>query len=223
MRILVIEDDELVACGLKQGLTQAGYTVDLVGSAEAAAEALSDGAFDLAVVDIGLPQTDGLTLIRHLRAQGNTMPVLVLTARGSLEDMVNGLDVGADDYLAKPFHLPELCARLRALLRRSHAVADNRLQHGVLLLDINRHQATLNGAPLDLTGREWALLEALLLASPNVLSKERLVQTLAGWDKDITVNAVEVYISRLRGKLAPGQIEIRTVRGIGYRLDAPSA
>jgi DNA-binding response OmpR family regulator len=213
MRILVIEDDELVASGLKQGLTQAGYTVDLVGSAEAAVEALHDGAFDLALVDIGLPQADGLTLVRHLRAQGNTLPILVLTARGSLEDMVNGLDVGADDYLAKPFHLPELCARLRALLRRSHAVA--------LLLDISRHQATLNGAPLDLTGREWALLEALLLASPNVLSKERLAQTLAGWDKDIKVNAVEVYVSRLRGKLAPGQIEIRTVRGIGYRLDAP--
>ncbi len=221
MRILVIEDDELVASGLKQGLTQAGYTVDLVGSAEAAVEALRDGAFDLALVDIGLPQADGLTLVRHLRAQGNTLPILVLTARGSLEDMVNGLDVGADDYLAKPFHLPELCARLRALLRRSHAVADNRLQHGALLLDISRHQATLNGAPLDLTGREWALLEALLLASPNVLSKERLAQTLAGWDKDIKVNAVEVYVSRLRGKLAPGQIEIRTVRGIGYRLDAP--
>ncbi|MBL8397932.1 MAG: response regulator [Candidatus Accumulibacter sp.] len=220
MRILVIEDDELVASGLKQGLSQAGFTVDLAGSAEAAAESLRDGAFDLAVVDIGLPQSDGLTLIRHLRARGNTLPVLVLTARGSLEEMVSGLDVGADDYLAKPFQLAELCARLRALLRRSHARGDNCLRHNGLTLDINRQQASLNGTSLDLTRREWALLEALLLASPNVLSKERLMQTLAGWDKELTGNAVEVYVSRLRGKLAAGGIDIRTVRGIGYRIDA---
>ncbi|HMW18867.1 MAG TPA: response regulator [Accumulibacter sp.] len=220
MRILVIEDDELVASGLKQGLSQAGFTVDLADSAEAAADSLRDGAFDLAVVDIGLPQADGLTLIRHLRAQGNTLPVLVLTARGSLEEMVCGLDVGADDYLAKPFQLAELCARLRALLRRSHARGDNCLRHNGLTLDISRQQAILNGELLELTRREWVLLEALLLASPNVLSKERLVQILTGWDKEITSNAVEVYVSRLRSKLAAGGINIRTVRGIGYRIDA---
>ena len=220
MRILVIEDDELVASGLKQGLSQAGFTVDLADSAEAAADSLRDGAFDLAVVDIGLPQADGLTLIRHLRAQGNTLPVLVLTARGSLEEMVCGLDVGADDYLAKPFQLAELCARLRALLRRSHARGDNCLRHNGLTLDISRQQAILNGELLELTRREWVLLEALLLASPNVLSKERLVQILTGWDKEITSNAVEVYVSRLRSKLAAGGINNRTVRGIGYRIDA---
>lgn len=220
MRILVVEDDGLVASGLKQGLSQAGYTVDLADSAETAELSLQTESFDLAVVDIGLPKADGLTLIRRLRSRGDALPVLVLSARGSMEDTVSGLDVGADDYLAKPFRLPELVARIRALIRRSHSVADACLRHEGLTLDTQSHEATLDGLPLDLTKREWAILETLLMASPSVVSKDRLVQTLAGWDKDITPNAVEVHVSRLRAKLAAGQIEIRTVRGIGYRIDA---
>lgn len=220
MRILVVEDDNLVASGIKQGLSQAGYTVDVAESAEAAEDSLQGEAFDLAVVDIGLPRTDGLTLIRRLREQGNPLPILVLTARGSMEDTISGLDVGADDYMTKPFRLPELSARIRALIRRSHAIADTCLHHNGLTLDTSSRTATLGGAPLELTRREWAILEALLMASPNVLSKDRLVQTLAGWDKDITLNAIEVYVSRLRAKLVEGHIEIRTVRGIGYRIDA---
>lgn len=222
MRILVVEDDGLVAAGLKQGLARAGYTVDVAVSAEAAGACLQREAVDLAVVDIGLPGADGLSLIRQWRQQGLALPVLVLSARSSMEDTISGLDVGADDYLGKPFRLPELVARVRALIRRSHAVADSCLRHGPLLLDTAAHTATLAGQPLELTPREWAILEILLLASPNVVNKDRLMQGLAGWDKDITPNAVEVHVSRLRAKLALGGIEIRTVRGIGYRLDAPA-
>ena len=220
MRVLVVEDDDLVAQAIKQGLMQAGFTVDLTGSAEQAEAFLREENFDLAVIDIGLPKSDGLTLIRQLRLRGETLPVLVLTARGGMEDMVSGLDVGADDYMAKPFRLPELVARIRALIRRSHSVADSCIRHDSLVLDSGRHSATLLGSPLDLTNREWAILETLLLSSPKVVSKDKLIQGIAGWDKEITPNAVEVHVSRLRTKLSPGNIEIRTVRGIGYRIDA---
>lgn len=220
MRVLVVEDDELVADGLKQGLAQAGLTVDVAGSAEQAEAFLGTEEFDLAVVDIGLPKADGLTLIHRLRGRGDSLPVLVLSARGSMEDTISGLDVGADDYMIKPFRLPELVARIRALIRRSHAVADSCLRHGSLMLDTARRTASLGERPLELTNREWSILENLLMASPNVVSKDKLVQSLAGWDKDITPNAIEVHVSRLRGKLAAGRIGIRTVRGIGYRIDA---
>jgi DNA-binding response OmpR family regulator len=219
MRILVIEDDELVASGIKQGLPRAGYTVDLFGSAEAAERCLKAETFDLAVVDIGLPGVDGLTFIRGLRARGDRMPVLVLSARDRLDDTINGLDVGADDYMVKPFRLPELVARIRALIRRANSGVDARLRHGPLLLDTATHTGTLMEQPLDLTNREWSILEILLMASPNVVTKTRLLQALAGWDKDITPNAIEVHVSRLRAKLAAGDVEIRTVRGIGYRMD----
>jgi DNA-binding response OmpR family regulator len=220
MRILVVEDDALMASGIKQGLSQAGYTVDLAASAEAAETSLQDEVFDLAVVDIGLPQADGLTLIRRLRAAGNALPVLVLSARGSMEDTISGLDVGADDYMSKPFRLPELIARIRALIRRANSIADARLHHDDLTLNTDSRTASLDGQALELTNREWTILETLLMASPGVVSKQRLVQSLAGWDKDITPNAIEVHVSRLRAKLAAGRIEIRTVRGIGYRIDA---
>ncbi|HJW26799.1 MAG TPA: response regulator transcription factor [Rhodocyclaceae bacterium] len=220
MRLLIVEDDALVALGLKQSLSKAGYTVDLATSAEQAERFLAAEKFDLALVDIGLPKADGLALIRQLRGRGSAIPVLVLSARGSLEDTISGLDVGADDYMTKPFRLPELVARIRALIRRSHAVAHEELCHRDLVLNTSERMATLAGAPLDLTNREWAILEALLMASPKVVSKDGLVQRLAGWDKDMTPNAVEVHVSRLRAKLQPGNIEIRTVRGIGYRVDA---
>ncbi|HZX31056.1 MAG TPA: response regulator [Rhodocyclaceae bacterium] len=223
MRLLIVEDDTLVALGLKQSLGQAGYTVDLATSAEEAEAFLAAETFDMAVVDIGLPKADGFTLIRQLRAAGNCLPVLVLSARGSMEDTVSGLDVGADDYMTKPFRVPELVARIRALIRRSHAISNSRLTHRGLTLDTAKRIATLEEEPLDLTNREWAVLEALLMASPKVVSKDGLVQRLAGWDRDITPNAIEVHVSRLRSKLQPGAIEIRTVRGIGYRIDAEVA
>lgn len=220
MRLLVVEDDLLLARGLKQGLQQQGYTVDIAGSAEQAGTFVQGEAFDLALVDIGLPGADGLHFIRQLRDRGNRMPVLVLTARSDMEDTVKGLDAGADDYMTKPYRLPEVAARVRALIRRVHAMADACLRHDGLCLDTRQHQATLNGEPLELTNREWAILEILLMTSPAVVSKDKLVQRLAGWDKDITPNAIEVHVSRLRAKLASSTVTIRTVRGIGYRVDA---
>lgn len=219
MRILVVEDDSLVAAGIKQGLDNAGFTADLIGNAECAEVFLQEENFDLVVVDIGLPRADGLTFVRRLRAKGLMLPVLFLTARDSMEDTIAGLEVGADDYMIKPFRLPELVARIRALIRRSNALASAELKHGGLILNTASNTATLNGEALELTRREWRILEILLMASPQVVSKDKLVQMLAGWDKDMTPNAVEVHISRLRQKVAKGDVEIRTVRGIGYRID----
>lgn len=222
MRILIVEDDALVASGLKQGLLQLGYTVDVATSAEMAESFVSAEKFDMALVDIGLPKADGLHFVRQLRGRGDHLPVLILTARESMEDTIRGLDAGADDYMTKPYRLPEVAARMRALIRRSNAVTDACLRHDGVTLDTSSHTATLNDEPLDLTNREWAILEMLLMASPAVVSKEKLVQSLAGWDKDITANAIEVHVSRLRNKLFAGNIVIRTVRGIGYRVDAPA-
>lgn len=219
MRILVVEDDSLVASGIKQGLTNAGYTVDIARNAASAERYLREEHFDLAVVDIGLPDTDGLTLVQQLRRRKIHLPVLVLTARGSMEDTIVGLDTGADDYMTKPFRLPELIARIRALIRRAHSIISTELQHDQLILNTGSHTATLQGKPLFLTKREWAILETLLLASPRVVSKDKLLQNLTGWDKNITPNAIEVHVSRLRAKIEPGGIEIRTIRGIGYRID----
>ncbi|MBL8405058.1 MAG: response regulator transcription factor [Dechloromonas sp.] len=222
MRILIVEDDHLVAQGLKEGLQQLGYTCDVAHSAEEAEVCICDEEFDIALVDISLPKADGLSFIRQLRSRSNPLPALVLTASGSMDDTVRGLDAGADDYMIKPYRLPEVAARIRALIRRSNAIADACLCHDGVCLDTRSHTATLNGAELDLTNREWAILEMLLMASPAVVSKDKLVQRLAGWDKDITPNAIEVHLSRLRQKLSSGSIVIRTVRGIGYRVDAPN-
>lgn len=221
MRILIVEDEPLVAQGLKHGLVQLGYAVDVAGSAEEAERHVAAESFDMALVDIGLPRADGFEFIRRLRASGQCLPVLVLTALDSMEDTVRGLDVGADDYMTKPYRLPEVAARIRALVRRSNAIADACLRHNNLCLDTRSRTATLDAQPLDLTRREWAILELLLLASPAVVSKDKLVQSLAGWDKEITPNAIEVHVSRLRSKLAAGNIVIRTVRGMGYRVDPP--
>jgi DNA-binding response OmpR family regulator len=222
MRILIVEDDRLVARGLKEGLQQLGYTCDVAHSAEEAEICVTDEVFDMALVDISLPRADGISFIRNLRNRGHSLPALILTASGSMDDTVRGLDSGADDYMTKPYRLPEVAARIRALIRRSNAIADACLRHDGLCLDTRSHAATLNGERLDLTNREWAILEMLLMASPAVVSKDKLVQSLAGWDKDITPNAIEVHLSRLRQKLLAGSIVIRTVRGIGYRVDAPS-
>lgn len=219
MRVLVVEDDALVAEGIKQGLEREHFTVDVVGSAEQAGTYLHGEHFDLLIVDLGLPKADGFSLVRQLRQSGQKTPVLILTARDTLEDCVKGLEVGADDYMVKPFRLPELVARIRALIRRVHSITDSKLRCGELELDTTRHAATLKGQLLELTNREWALLELLLLQSPKVVSKDKILQVLAGWDVDLSPNAIEVYISRLRGKLAAGGVIIRTIRGMGYRID----
>lgn len=226
MRLLLVEDDVMVASGIKLGLTDAGYAVDWVGSAERALEVTESEAFDIAVIDIGLPQMDGLALTQALRKTGLTMPVLMLTARDALQDRVQGLDRGADDYMVKPFELPELLARLRALLRRSQAATSAVLSFGPLELDTAQRRASIRvegvdaiPIPLELGPREWTVMEYLLLQAPKPANKEKLLQAITGWDREITPNAVEVYISRLRSKLEPHGLVLRSIRGFGYRLE----
>ena len=225
MRLLLVEDDVMVASGIKLGLTDAGYAVDWVGSAERALEVAHAESFDIAVIDVGLPAMDGLALTQTLRKSGHTMPVLMLTARDALQDRVQGLDNGADDYMVKPYELPELLARLRALLRRSQAATSATLSFGPLELDTAQRQACIRDAIsgttvlIELGPREWTVMEYLLLQSPKPTNKDKLLQALTGWDREITPNAVEVYISRLRGKLEPHGIALRAIRGFGYRLE----
>lgn len=218
MRILVVEDDALVADAIRRGLAEAGYAVDHVESAERAGTALGAESFDLAVVDIGLPGADGLVLLQRMRRAGTAVPVLILTARDALADRVNALDLGADDYLVKPFALPELVARCRALIRRSRSAASAELVIGELRLDLAARRVEVEGKTVSLTRREWAVLECLSLNIGRVVAKDRLLQAIANWDEDIGANAIEVYVSRLRTKLG-GSAPIRTVRGLGYRLD----
>ncbi len=226
MRLLLVEDDLMVASGIKLGLTDAGYAVDWVGSGERAEEVLRTETFDAAIIDIGLPRMDGLDLTRRLRRPdmaSAAMPVLILTARDGLNDRVRGLDLGADDYMIKPFELPELLARLRALLRRSQAATSSVLSFGPLELDTATRRAGIRHddqfTPIELGPREWTVMEYLLLNAPKPASKDKLLQALTGWDKEITPNAVEVYISRLRGKLEPHGVALRSIRGFGYRLE----
>ncbi len=223
MRLLLVEDDVMVASGIKLGLTDAGYTVDWVGSAERAEAVLDKDSFDAAILDIGLPGVDGLELTRRVRSRGLSMPVLILTARDALSDRVQGLDLGADDYMVKPFELPELLARLRALLRRSQAATTAVLSIGALEMDTAQRRATLAGQPLELGPREWTVLEYMLLQAPKPAAKDKLLAALTGWDKEITPNAIEVYVSRLRGKLEPAGIRLRAIRGFGYRLECADA
>ena len=220
MRLLLVEDDQMLADGIKQGLTSAGgYVVDAVGSAESALDALTSDTFDAAIIDVGLPQMDGMALTQRMRERGLSIPVLMLTARDSLDDRVQGLDAGADDYMVKPFELPELLARLRALLRRSQAATSSVLTLGRISLDTAARQIMADDQPLDVGPREWTVLQYLMLHAPKPVSKEKLLQALTGWDKEITPNAVEVYISRLRAKLDPYGIALRSIRGFGYRIE----
>src|SRR5580693_4115895 len=222
MRILVVEDNELVADAIVRGLAMAGFAVDRAANAESAAAALAAEHFDLALLDIGLPGADGLTLLRRLRSDGKTLPVMVLTARDTLAAKVEALDLGADDFLMKPFEQAELAARCRALIRRANLNTNGQLNFGRLRIDVAGRQLHIDEQPVELTGREWLVLECLALSAGRVVSKERLQQTIARWDQAMTPNAVEVYVSRVRAKLADAAL-IRTVRGLGYRLDEPEA
>jgi DNA-binding response OmpR family regulator len=218
MRVLVVEDDRVVGDAVQRALASQGFAVDHVVSAELARTALHADDFDLAIVDIGLPKDDGLTLVRDLRRRGVNLPVLMLTARDGLSDRVTALDLGADDYLTKPFQVAELLARCRALVRRANGVASAKLAFGPLQLDLAHREATCSGHPLDLTRREWLVLECLVLNAGRIVSKEKLMSAITSWSEDITQNAVEVYISRLRGKIGDAAV-IRVIRGLGYRLD----
>jgi len=218
MRILLVEDDALVADAVVRGLTLAGFTVDHAPSAERGRSALESEHFDLAVVDIGLPGADGLTLVSSLRTAGRAMPVLVLTARDTLADKIRAFDLGADDFLMKPFEQAELSARCRALIRRANLAPSGIVRLGRLTIDLNGRQAQVDEQAVELTRREWLVLESLAHNLGRIVTKERLMQALAGWEQDLTANAVETHISRLRGKLGSA-VRIRAVRGLGYRLD----
>lgn len=222
MRVLVVEDDPLVGDGIRRALNGGGFAADLVASAEAAKSALDSEAFDLVIADIGLPRQDGLQFVRSLRNRGQIVPVLILTARDGLEDRVTALDLGADDYLTKPFQVPELLARCRALIRRANSVASARISFGDLELDTTRKSITAGGKALELSQREWAILECLILNAGHIVSKNKLISAIADWSEDLTLNAVEVYVSRLRAKLGSAAV-ISTVRGMGYRIDEPRA
>ncbi|HEY6821955.1 MAG TPA: response regulator transcription factor [Burkholderiales bacterium] len=219
MRILIVEDDPSLASGLARMLQGEGFAVDVSGEGEEAVRAASAEKFDLMILDLGLPTMDGLSVLQTVRGKGNKVPVLVLTARDNVMDRVQGLNLGADDYMAKPFAMPELTARVRALLRRSQAQANPRITHGPLTLDTVARRAYLNDQPLELAGREWAVLEVLLGKVEKIVSKEAIIESIAGWSDELSPNAVEVYVSRLRSKLEPSGIRIRTVRGFGYMLE----
>jgi len=222
MRILLVEDDQVLADALSRALVQSAHAVDIVATGEDADHALSLGIYDLAVLDIGLPGLSGLDVLRRLRSRKSTMPVLLLTALDTLEDRVRGLDLGADDYLAKPFDLPELEARVRALLRRGSNSTPH-LEHGLLSFDTVGRRVFYDKRPLDLSPRELAVLELLLMRAGRVVSKEQLVNHLYGWGDEVADNAVEVNVYRLRKKLEPFGCEIRTVRGMGYLMDRSDA
>jgi len=216
MRILVVEDDMVLADGLVSSMKQAGHVADRISNGEEADDVLALQTYDLVILDLGLPFLDGFHVLDRLRKRGSTVPVLILTARDTLEDRVKGLDLGADDYLAKPFELPELEARVRALLRRGRFGSSNEICLGPLRFDTAGRRVKVRNRPLDLSAREMHVLELLLLNAGRVVSKNRILQNLCGLDEEVGDNAIEVYIHRLRKKLEESGIIIRTVRGLGY-------
>ncbi|MCC7412861.1 MAG: response regulator [Gammaproteobacteria bacterium] len=217
MRLLLVEDDPILGDGLAAALREDGYAVDWLSDGVAASAALAAEPFDLVVLDINLPRRSGLDVLTELRRQGESVPVLLLTARDTLIDRVAGLDAGADDYLIKPFDIEELCARLRALARRRGGRAHPLLAHGGVVLDLAAHTATLNGTPVELAQREFALLALLVENAGTVFSRQRIENHLYAWGEEPGSNAVEVHIHHLRRKL--GADFIRTVRGAGYVAD----
>lgn len=221
MRILIAEDDAILADGLTRSLRQSGYVVDRVGTGIEADGAVTRGEFDLLILDLGLPKMGGLEVLRRLRARKSRLPVLILTALDGVNDRVRGLDLGADDYLAKPFALSELEARVRALTRRGAAGVGSVLRHGDLSYDQAGKMTELRGKPIELSARETGLIEILLQRAGRIVSKEQLVEHLCEWGEEVSTNAIEVYVHRLRKKLEPGGVRIATVRGLGYCLEKP--
>lgn len=222
MRLLLIEDDPLLADGLARSLKQSGYLVDVASDGKTADRWLEAETFDLCILDLGLPDLDGSTVLQRLRQRKQSTPVLVLSARMALEERVRLLDLGADDYVLKPVALAELEARVRALIRRGQAASDSLITLGRLQLDTLGKRAWLEGKALELTAREWTALEFLARRVNRIVSKEQITQALYSWEEEITPNAIEKFVSRLRSKLDPAGISIRTVRGLGYYLEKPA-
>jgi DNA-binding response OmpR family regulator len=218
VRLLLVEDDDIVADAILRGLTAASYAVHRVSSAESAQAALLNEEFSLAIVDVGLPGADGLTFVRRLRNAGKMLPTLILTARCTLADKVKALDLGADDFLSKPFETAELAARCRALMRRSSGALDGTIKLNRMSVDLLGKQLRVDEREVELTAREWLVLECLVRRIGLIVSKERLLQAISGPEQDISANAIEAHISRLRSKIGDAAI-IRSLRGLGYRLD----
>lgn len=219
MRILIAEDDQVLADGLLRTLRASGAVVDHVANgSEADSALLTNNEFDLLILDLGLPRMHGLEVLKRLRSRGSAMPVLILTAADSVEERVQGLDYGADDYMAKPFSLQELEARVRALTRRGMG-ASSVIKHGPLTYDQTGRVATIEGKMVELSARELGLLEVLLQRAGRLVSKDQLVERLCEWGEEVSNNAIEVYIHRLRKKIEKGPIRIATVRGLGYCLE----
>src|ERR1700730_18071420 len=216
MRVLLVEDDGMIAQGLQTALRQANYAVDWVADGKSADAALQDSVFDLVLLDLGLPQRDGLDVLRAMRQRGITTPVIILTARDEVQRRIAGLDAGADDYIVKPFDLDEVMARMRSVMRRAAGRGDPGIQHGELRLDPVARTVERSGVPVSVSARELSVLEALLQRPGAVLSRAQLEDRLYGWDEQIGSNAIEVYIHGLRRKL--GGDAIRTLRGVGYFL-----
>jgi len=217
MRLLIVEDDDLVADAIVRALNAASFDTLRVSSAEAAQAALAGEEFALAVIDVGLPGADGLSLVRRLRSAGKAMPTLVLTARCTLNDKVKALDLGADDFLSKPFEAAELAARCRALVRRAGGALNGVITLNRMMADLHGKRLLIDEAEVELTAREWLILECLVRRIGLIVSKDKLLQEIAS-PGDITSNAIEVHISRLRAKLGDAAI-IRSLRGLGYRLE----
>jgi two-component system, OmpR family, response regulator QseB len=219
MQILLIEDDRMIGWALSRGLTDEGFAVDWLDDGDAAVVACSERSYDAAILDLGLPNRDGLQVLAELRSQGNTLPVVVLTARDSVAERIKGLDAGADDYLCKPFDFDELVARIRAVLRRRAGQAMPILSYRELTLNPTTRRVSYKGDFLNLSAKEFALLEILLQRPGVVITPAQLRDKLYGWDKDVESNTVEVYIHSLRRKLGHDYIE--NVRSVGYRMPTP--
>jgi two-component system OmpR family response regulator len=223
MRILLVEDDAMLAEAVMRALRQSSHVVQRAATGLEADRSLATNEYDLVLLDLGLPQLDGFEVLKRLRSRRSKVPVLILTVRDSVEDRVAGLDLGADDYLTKPFELSELEARVRALIRRSHASASVDIVHGPLRLDTVGRRLFHNEAPVDLSARELSVVELLLLREGRVVTKQQIVDHLYGWEDNSSSNAVEVFVYRLRRKLEPSGVDIRTVRGMGYLIEKPNA
>ena len=222
MRLLLVEDDTMIAETVLGAMRRSGYAIDWADDGRAAELSLGNGVYDLVLLDLGLPKLSGLEVLKHLRARNSQLPVLILTALDGTGDRVKGLDLGADDYMVKPFELAELEARVRALTRRSTGTTPT-IQCGFLIYDQVGRVAQIQGQSLDLSAREIGLLEILLNRMGRLVSKDQLVDHLCGWGEEVSHNAIEVYVHRLRKKLEAGGVKIATVRGLGYCLERPQA
>lgn len=218
MRILLVEDNRKLASGIANVLAGSGFHVDTVDNGGDADAALAASVFDLVILDLSLPDMDGLDVLRNMRNRAVTVPVLIVTARGRLDDRVRGLDLGADDYLTKPFEIEELEARIRALIRRAAGRAKSTVEFAGLTLDVGANALTHDGHPVDISPRELAVLKLMVLSKSAVVPKGQIAESLSTFDADVSQNAIEQIISRLRKRLLPFRINIKTARGIGYFL-----